>query len=116
MILYSCSLGQKKENSDELTVWGNAMASELIPNDEYMLNITFNTFAQVAGWQDTQPLHSLHVSERVTRCDADGPADSGPVPNGRSTAGPDQLSDTVRVSRFALLQLGEWAAGNGHCM
>ncbi|RSH81471.1 hypothetical protein EHS25_006828 [Saitozyma podzolica] len=50
----------KKENSDELAVWGNAISSELIPNDEYMLNITFNTFAQVSGWQDTQPVHSLH--------------------------------------------------------
>jgi hypothetical protein len=62
LILYS--LGQKKENSDELTVWGNAVSAELIPNDEYLLNITFNAFAQVSGWQDTLPTNSLHVSER----------------------------------------------------
>jgi hypothetical protein len=66
MILYS--LGKKKENSDELAVWGNAISSELIPNDEYMLNITFNTFAQVSGWQDTQPVHSLHVSGVIAGC------------------------------------------------
>jgi hypothetical protein len=42
-------LGQKKENSDELTVWGNAVSAELIPNDEYLLNITFNAVCPGVG-------------------------------------------------------------------